>query len=112
MRGKMPGELERVVLLALAGFDGEATGRQVYDAVTEASGREVSVAAIHLTLNRVAEKGWARCRTTDPPPHEGGKPRRHYALASEGAAVVAQQRAEAEALWRRAAGHPLLGGES
>ena len=106
----MPGALERIVLLALAGFDDEATGREVYDAVTDATGRDVSIAAIHLTLNRLAEKGWAKRRSTAPPPHEGGKPRRHYALAADGAAIVVEHRAEMEALWRRASDHPLLGG--
>ncbi len=111
MRGQLPGEFEQVVLLALAGFDREASGREVYDVITDTTGREVSVAAIHITLGRVAEKGWAACTTSAPAPGEGGKPRRRYALSAEGAAILAQQRAHLDRLWGRAEDNPLLGGE-
>ena len=107
----LPGEFEQVVLLTLAGFEGEATGREVYDVITSTTAREVSVAAIHITLTRIHEKGWADCRTTEPAPGEGGKPRRRYSLAADGAAVLSKQRAQLERLWGRAAEHPLLGGE-
>jgi PadR family transcriptional regulator PadR len=111
VRGQLPGELEQVVLLALAGYEGEATGRDVYESVTAATGRDVSVAAIHITLNRIHDKGWAKCRTTEPAPGEGGKPRRRYSLGPEGARVLAEQRAAFDRLWGRALDHPLLGGE-
>lgn len=110
MRERLPGEFEQVVLLALAGFHGEATGRQVYDVITSTTGRDVSVAAIHITLGRLSEKGWADCRTTDPGPREGGKPRRHYSLAPAGAGVLTEQRGQLERLWGHAGSHPLLGG--
>lgn len=106
-----PGELEQVVLLALAGFDGEATGRAVYDAILSATTRELSVAAVHITLQRLTDKGWARCRTAAPEAGVGGKPRRRYALAPEGARVLAEQRRQLDRLWGRAADHPLLGDE-
>ena len=110
MRARLPGEFEQVVLLALAGFKGEATGRDVYDSLTSATGRDVSVAAIHITLTRLSEKGWVACRTLEPEPGEGGKPRRRYALAEEGATVLGQQRAQLDRLWGSASDHPLFGG--
>jgi DNA-binding PadR family transcriptional regulator len=79
--------------------------------LTDVMARDVSVAAIHVTLNRLSEKGWAEVRTSAPAPHEGGKPRKHYALSEHGATVLARQRAEHDALWTRAADHPLLDGE-
>ena len=111
MRGRIPGEFEQVVLLALAGFEGEATGRQVYDTVTSTTGRDVSVASIHIALTRMTEKGWTDCRTVDPEPGRGGKPRRRYSLAPAGARALAEQRAGLEVLWGRARSHPLLGGD-
>lgn len=110
MRGQLPGEFEQVVLLALAGFTGEATGREVYDVVLATTRRDVSVAAVHITLARLCEKGWAGCRTSDPSPGEGGKPRRRYRLVKDGAAVLRRQRAQLDRLWGRAADHPLFGG--
>ena len=108
-RGRFPGELEQIVLLALAGAEGEASGRDVYEAVTSLTGREVSVAAVHITLGRLHEKGWATCVTRSPQPHEGGKPRRRYALAPAGAETLAELRAQTERLWSRALTNPLFG---
>ena len=110
MRGELPGEFEQVVLLVLAGFDRDATGREVYDTLTSTTGRDVSVAAIHITLARMHEKLWVDCRTTDPAPGEGGKPRRRYSLAPAGAALLSSQRAQLEQLWGRASAHPLIDG--
>ena len=110
MRERLPGEFEQVVLLALAGFKEEAAGRQVYDLITSTTGRDVSVAAIHITLARLHEKGWADCRTRDPGPGEGGKPRRRYSLAPPGAQILTEQRGQLDRLWGHAGAHPLLGG--
>jgi PadR family transcriptional regulator PadR len=109
VRGRYPGEFEQVVLLALAGREDEASGRDVYDRILEMTQREISVAAVHITLNRLHKKGWALCRTGAPAPGEGGKPRRHYQIAPAGAGALAEQREQLERLWGRAATHPLLG---
>lgn len=108
-RAKVPGEFEQVVLLTLAGFDGEATGREVYESLVSVTGREVSVAAVHITLTRLEEKGWARCRTSTPEPGRGGKPRRHYALSNDGAEVLHALRRQLDRLWHEARTNPLLG---
>lgn len=106
-----PGDFELVVLLALAGFEAEASGRDVYEVVTTETGREVSVAAVHITLSRMADKGWAACRTQEPAPHVGGKPRKRYSLSQEGAHLLTDQRAQLERLWGIASNHPLLDGD-
>lgn len=109
-RGDTPGALEQRVLLTLAGFSGEARSRDVYETLVAATGHETSVAAIHITLARLEDKGWAACRTADPEPGEGGKPRRWYRLAPDGAAVLGDLRRQMDRLWAGAATHPLLDG--
>ncbi len=110
MGSEHPGELEHVVLLALASCEEAASGREVYEGIVDTTGREVSVAAVHITLKRLHEKGWASCRTTAPPPGRGGKPRRSYRLSPAGAEVLARERAKLDRLWEKATAHPLLGG--
>lgn len=104
-RGERPGAFEHTVLLALAGMEGEAGGGDVYDALVAATGRDVSVAAVHITLRRMEEKGWVEVRSTDPPPERGGKKRRHYRLSPAGADVLREQRADYDRLWGRARPH-------
>ena len=111
-RGDVPGEFEQVVLLTLAGFPAEASGRQVYEALGDATERDVSVAAVHITLGRLEEKGWAERRTSDPEPGQGGKPRRHYSLSEAGAGVLADLRRQLDGLWTQARNHPLFGGDT
>lgn len=108
VRGKRPGEFEQVVLLTLAGFRSDASGRDVYERLIDATGRDVSLAAVHITLQRLHEKGWVRCETSSPSPNEGGKPRRRYALGAEGARVLADLRSQLDRLWGDARQHPLL----
>ena len=110
VRSETPGHLEQVVLLALAGFSDETRTRDVYEALVEATGHDASVAAIHITLSRLEEKGWAASRTDEPAPGVGGRPRRWYRLTAEGAGVLAGLRRQMDRLWKDAASHPLLGG--
>ena len=110
MRVRFPGEFEQIVLLTLAGFDGEASGRDVYDVITSATDREVAIAAVHITLGRLEEKGWATSTTREPEPGVGGKPRRSYRISPAGAEMLAEQRRHQDRLWGRASSNPLLGG--
>lgn len=110
VKGILPGEFEQVILLALAGFRTEASGREVYDIVTSMTGRDVSLAAVHITLSRLTEKGWVERQTAAPEPGRGGKPRQKYTISPLGAEVLTEQKAHMERLWGRAAHHPLLGG--
>jgi DNA-binding PadR family transcriptional regulator len=107
-RGSAPGELEQLVLLTLAGLEPGATGRAVYEALTAATGRDASVAAVHITLARLYRKGWATCETGTPPPGTGGKTRRYYSLSANGAELLTDLRAQLDRLWDAARRHPLL----
>ena len=111
MGKQTPGEFEQVVLVTLGGFDREVAGREVYEVIVESTGRDISVAAVHITLSRLAEKSWVTCSTTAPAPGEGGKPRRHYTLAPRGARALREQREQLSRLWDLAEQHPLLSGD-
>jgi len=102
------GELEQLVLMALAGLGDEASSREVYEAMVDATGREVSVAAVHITLGRLVDKGWAGVRSTPPEPDRGGHARKFYRLARPGAGLLVRLRRQHDRLWAAAEGHPLL----
>lgn len=104
-----PGEFEQIVLLALAGQEGEGTGRMVYEAIKKETGRERSVAAVHITLGRLVDKGWAECTTLVHDPVRGGKPRRRYSLSPAGAVTLKRLRGQLDRLWEQATRNPLLG---
>lgn len=110
-RTSPPGELEQTVLLALAAHEGETSAAEIYDLIVGATQRDLSVAAVHITLARLEDKGWAEVRTTPPEPGKGGKPRKFFRLSEGGGRVLRQARARYEALWQGAEGHPFVGGK-
>lgn len=110
-RNSLPGEFEQTVLLALAANEEETSGGAVYDLIVESTGREISLAAVYITLARLEDKGWAEVRTTPPEPGKGGKPRKFFRLSEGGGRILSRARAQYETLWRGAAGHPFIKGK-
>ncbi|NKB88469.1 MAG: PadR family transcriptional regulator [Acidobacteria bacterium] len=107
-RDTYPRELEQTVLLALAAEGSEAQGGQVYDRIVETTGRDLSLAAVYITLTRLEEKGWAEVRAAAPAAGQGGKPRKFYRLSEAGGLILNDARERFDALWRDAAGNPLV----
>lgn len=107
-RGDTPGEFEQVVLLTLAAFCEPTASREVYEEIVSATGRDVSVAGVHITLGRLVEKGWAEELETPPRGEDGGRTRNFYRLSPEGAAVLADLRSRFDRLWAGAVDHPLV----
>ncbi|HYB94294.1 MAG TPA: helix-turn-helix transcriptional regulator [Vicinamibacterales bacterium] len=78
------GEFEQVVMLALLRLGPEAYGASVCAEIEQRSGREVSVSAVHTTLDRLEQKQLVKSRIGDPTPQRGGKRKRHYEISSLG----------------------------
>ncbi len=78
------GEFEQIVMLALLRLGADAYGAAVCAEIEKRSGREVSVSAVHTTLERLEQKGMLRSRMGDSTPQRGGKRKRHYEVAASG----------------------------
>ena len=100
-KGGTLGELEHVVLLALArlGAD-EAYGMAIVDEIGRRTGRDVSVGAVYSALDRMERKGLLVSSVGDPSPERGGRARRFYGLREEGREALVDARGAFESLWR------------
>jgi PadR family transcriptional regulator, regulatory protein PadR len=78
------GEFEQIVMLALLQLGSEAYGATVCAEIEKRGGRDVSVSAVHTTLERLEQKGLVKSRLGDPSPQRGGKRKRHYDVAALG----------------------------
>ena len=78
------GEFEQIVMLALLRLGGDAYGATVCAEIEKRGGREVSVSAVHTTLERLEQKGLVKSRIGDPTPQRGGKRKRHYEVGALG----------------------------
>ncbi len=100
-KGGTLGELEHVVLLALArlGAD-EAYGMAIVDEIGRRTGRDVSVGAVYSALDRMERKGLLTSAVGAPSPERGGRARRFYGLREEGRRALVDARHAFEALWQ------------
>ncbi|HYV98077.1 MAG TPA: helix-turn-helix transcriptional regulator [Gemmatimonadaceae bacterium] len=78
------GELEQIVLMAVLRLGADAYGVPVHADIERRTGRELSIAAIYKTLERLREKGFLTARVGDPTPVRGGRAKRQYTITSTG----------------------------
>jgi DNA-binding PadR family transcriptional regulator len=106
-KGEYLGEFEQIVLLSLARLRSEASGRRIYDELVDVTGREISVAAVYITLARLAKKGYVRSSLGEPE-GAGGKPLKYFSLEPAGARALRESHDQWQRLWRGAQFHPEL----
>lgn len=71
-------------MLALLRLGSDAYGAIVCAEIEKRSGRDVSVSAVHTTLERLELKALVKSRIGDPTPQRGGKRKRHYETTALG----------------------------
>ena len=59
-RGEYLGELEQIVLLAVAHLEADAYGMSIRREIEQRAGRSVAIGAVYATLERLEEKGHVR----------------------------------------------------
>ena len=77
------GEFEQLVLLAVLRLGDGAYGAAITEEI-ETTGRDVSVSAVHTTLDRLEQKGLVRSHMGEPTPLRGGKRKRHFEVKPSG----------------------------
>lgn len=79
------GELEQVVLLALARLAGEAHGAAIARELEERLARSVAPGALYTVLDRLEVKGFVESWIGESTPVRGGRRRKVYRLLPAGA---------------------------
>jgi len=94
---KYLGEFELVVLLALARLGRPTYGAAIHEEILRASGRDVSIPAVYVTLKRMEKKGYVTSAIGTS--EDGGRATRDYALTRRGEDALEQSRALLEGMW-------------
>jgi DNA-binding PadR family transcriptional regulator len=81
-------EFELVVLLAVLGLRDEAYPVSIRDAIEERTRRQVSRAAVFITLERLERKGFVISRYGEPTPVRGGRAKRFFTATPSGIAAA------------------------
>ena len=97
-KGQNPGELELTVMLALASAERALASREVYEEIVARTGRDLAVASVHVTLNRLQAKRLVDAAMA-PGPEGLGREVKHFALNRRGVATLQESRTYWEKLW-------------
>ncbi|MGD8276894.1 MAG: PadR family transcriptional regulator [Gemmatimonadota bacterium] len=93
------GELEQMILLAVARLGDGAYGRAIRQELEARTGRRVSHGAAYVTLDRLASKGYVSSTVGDPNPGRGGRPKRYFRVTREGARALLESHRAFTNLW-------------
>lgn len=93
------GEFEQIVLLALARCADDAYSVSVHEEILRRTGRDVSIPAVYVTLDRLEKKGLARSWKGEPTPEPGGRAKRYFELTDEGRTALEESRQMLRRLW-------------
>ncbi len=99
MKGNHIGELEELILLTVGILPDDAYGVSVLKELTEQTGRQVNISAIHAVLNRLEEKGLLSSHMGGSTNERGGRRKRFYTLSSAGRESVEEMKAMRDKLY-------------
>lgn len=93
------GDLQQVVMLAVARLGDHAYGAAIRDELNAVAVRRVSVPTVYVTLVRLEERGLTRSRSEATEPGQGGRARRVFELTPEGWDALEKARVSMSRMW-------------
>jgi PadR family transcriptional regulator, regulatory protein PadR len=91
MKEHLLGEFEELVLLVVAGLNGEAYGVLILEKLEDHLGRKVNISAIHVALKRMEDKGYVKSKFGGITDERGGRRKRYYAVTALGRRLLENQ---------------------
>jgi PadR family transcriptional regulator len=107
-KGDYLGNFDLMLLLALMRLGDDAYGVTIARELEEQTGREVVIASVYATLDRLQERGLVISSLGDSTPERGGKAKRYFRITAAGIREVRVARQSLMNLWK---GLPELKGE-
>ena len=98
--------MEEILLLTVHRLAPEAYGVTIRVAVEELLGKSVSVGAVYVPLDRLAERGYLETSHSAPTPERGGRRKKYFKLTQKGINILGETKSLQDALWENV---PSLG---
>ena len=102
-------DFELMILLAVLRLGDKAYGVPIARELKVHGRREVSLANVYATLERLQEKGYVSSELADPTPQRGGRAKRYFNVTAQGLKKVRETQRLLVRLWR---GVPVLQGDT
>jgi len=90
---------EEMILLAIWHLQDEAYGVPIRRYLSEATGREISLASVYVPLDRLTHRGLVQAIDAPPTKERGGRRKRHFKLTSSGISALSEVRSVHDKLW-------------
>lgn len=94
------GEFEQMVLLAALHLGDNVYGVPIADEIARRTGRDVSPAAVYVTLRRLEQKCLLSSTMSEPTHERGGKARRCVTVTSAGRESLRASRQMLDQMWK------------
>ena len=95
------GELEELILLLIVMLKEEAYGLAIRKALKEEAYRNVTIGAVHGTVNRLESKGFIESSMGGATEERGGRRKRIFTITAAGKNVLQKSRDVKVNLWRQ-----------
>lgn len=92
------GDFEQLVLLALVRLGDEGYGVSIHNEIVRRAGRDVTVAAVYKTLERLEDKGFALSTVGEPTAERGGRRKKYFRIQPAGRRALARALASLRAM--------------
>ena len=83
------GDFEQLILLALVRLGDDAYGVSIHNEIVRRARRDVTVAAVYKTLERLELKGFAVSTVGEPTAERGGRRKKHFRIQPGGRRALA-----------------------
>ena len=100
MKGTHLGELEELVLLAVASLHGEAYGNAILDFLDRYADRGIALSTLHVALQRLEKKRFVTSKFGESTPRRGGRRKRYFEVTAAGYAAVRASREVRDRMWK------------
>src|SRR5262245_14188600 len=94
------GQFDLMVLLAVMRLGDDAYGVTIAGELEEQTGREVVIASVYATLERLQDRGLVSSSLGAATPERGGRAKRYFRITSAGVREVRDTRQSLMSLWK------------
>lgn len=99
MKGTHIGELEELILLAVAMLREEAYGTAIQNAIKVQTGRSMTISTIHAVLKRLSDKGFLESKYAGATKERGGRRKHIFSITAQGEGAISTAREIRNKMW-------------
>jgi len=106
---KLLSKPEELILLAVFSLKENAYGVTIREHIIDKTGKNWTIGAIYVPLNRLARDGYLETTIGEPTPERGGKRKKFYSLTQRGMKALAFTKRINDSMWSRLSAVDLAG---